>query len=175
MSLSVMAGGGENVTPEVQAQSPLVTEILESLVGKVTLANATPETILEGYSTYVGQKLVQGTLEDTRRIIEFGSVTLSSTSKTIAVSHRLGVIPKYVLLVTELGQVTNSGYIGFLLHAKSPISSSNVNIYGWYSEGGYQSNIQSANRFADITNTTVTFKSDSYSFLNTTFNWMVMA
>ena len=48
MSVLVKSGGGENVTPEVQAQSPLVTEILESLVGKVTLANATPRRYWRG-------------------------------------------------------------------------------------------------------------------------------
>lgn len=57
-------GSGENVTPEVQTQTPLITEILEGLVGKVTTANATPETILEGYSAYVGQELVVGTMKD---------------------------------------------------------------------------------------------------------------
>ena len=70
MSVLAKAGGGENVTPEVTAQTPLVTEILESLVGKVTLANATAETILEGYSAYVGQELIKGTLEDRSRYID---------------------------------------------------------------------------------------------------------
>ena len=53
----------EDVTEEVNIQTPLITEILESLVGKVTIANATPETILKGYSAYVGQQLVEGTLD----------------------------------------------------------------------------------------------------------------
>ena len=53
----------ENVTPEVTAQTALITEITESLVGKVTGANATPEDILEGKCAYVGQKLVEGNLK----------------------------------------------------------------------------------------------------------------
>ena len=102
MSLSVMAGGGENVTPEVQAQSPLVTEILESLVGKVTLANATPETILEGYSAYVGQQLVKGTrksLESIFGMTKINSGTLINTSNTaINIKHNLNVIPKIFMI-----------------------------------------------------------------------------
>lgn len=58
--ISQFPGGGENVTPEVQTQTPLIEDIKESLVGKATGANATEDTILEGYSAYVGQELVVG-------------------------------------------------------------------------------------------------------------------
>ena len=60
MAWSNIGGGGENVTPEVQTQTPLIEDIKESLVGKATGANATEDTILEGYSAYVGQELVEG-------------------------------------------------------------------------------------------------------------------
>lgn len=60
MAWSNIGGGGENVTPEVQTQTPLIEDIKESLVGKATGANATEDTILEGYSAYVGQELVVG-------------------------------------------------------------------------------------------------------------------
>lgn len=56
-------GGGEDVTKEVNVQTPLVEDILESLVGKVYDANATPDKILEGYSAYVHQELVTGSLD----------------------------------------------------------------------------------------------------------------
>ena len=58
--LNRAGGGGETVTPEVQIQTPLIEDIKESLVGKATGANATEDTILEGYSAYVGQELVEG-------------------------------------------------------------------------------------------------------------------
>lgn len=64
MSVSVKnKGGGENVTPEVTEQTLLIEEILESLVGKVYGANATPDKILKGYSAYVGQELIVGTYD----------------------------------------------------------------------------------------------------------------
>ena len=61
MAWSNIGGGGENVKPEVDIQTPLIEDIKESLVGKATGANATADTILEGYSAYVGQELVVGT------------------------------------------------------------------------------------------------------------------
>ena len=60
MAWSNIGGGGENVKPEVDIQTPLIEDIKESLVGKATGANATADTILEGYSAYVGQELVEG-------------------------------------------------------------------------------------------------------------------
>lgn len=57
---NIGGGGGENVKPEVDIQTALIEDIKESLVGKATGANATEDTILEGYSAYVGQELVVG-------------------------------------------------------------------------------------------------------------------
>lgn len=91
----------EDITPEIVEQTPLVTEILESLVGKVTLANATPETILEGYSAYVGQQLIKGRLENLSRKIDFGEVTLTAASSRLSISHNLGVVPSYVFVVSD--------------------------------------------------------------------------
>ncbi len=64
MSISVKnAGGGESIKSEVEAQSQLIEEIRAALVGKATPANATADKILEGYSAYVGQQLVTGSLK----------------------------------------------------------------------------------------------------------------
>lgn len=60
MAWSNIGGSGENVKPEVDIQTPLIEDIKEILVGKATGANATADTILEGYSAYVGQELVVG-------------------------------------------------------------------------------------------------------------------
>lgn len=54
---------GENLTPELTNQAQLIQSIRESLAGKATLANATADKILEGYSAYVGQQLVTGSLK----------------------------------------------------------------------------------------------------------------
>lgn len=53
-------GGGEDVSEEVAVQTPLIQQIREMVVGKATDANATEDTIVKGYSAYVGQKLVNG-------------------------------------------------------------------------------------------------------------------
>ena len=52
--------GGENVTPEVTTQTPIIQNITEALVGKAQGATATADKILEGYSAYVGGVLVDG-------------------------------------------------------------------------------------------------------------------
>ena len=123
MSVNIKAGGGENVTPEVQAQTPLVTEILESLVGKVTLANATPETILEGYSAYVGQELVEGTrksLETIFGLTKINSGTLINTSNTaINIKHNLNVIPKIfmIYIINQNGVTPESNTLINMIYA----------------------------------------------------------
>lgn len=56
--------GVEDVTDEVAAQTPLVDELLESLVGKASGADAKPEDLSLGKKAYVGQKLIVGTREN---------------------------------------------------------------------------------------------------------------
>lgn len=50
----------EDVTPEVQAQIPLINTAIEKIVGKTTGATATANDIVKGKAAYVGQKLVIG-------------------------------------------------------------------------------------------------------------------
>ena len=50
----------EDVTPEVTTQTPIIQNITEALVGKAQGATATADKILEGFSAYVGQELVNG-------------------------------------------------------------------------------------------------------------------
>lgn len=89
--------GGEDVTPEVTAQTPLIEEILESLVGKVYGANATPDKIVQGYSAYVNQNLIEGTLEPITGI-DYGEVTLTAAQSSISVNHSLGVVPSHAYI-----------------------------------------------------------------------------
>lgn len=93
----------EDLTPEVTVQTPLVQEILESLVGKVTLANATADKIIEGYSAYVGQKLIVGTKKND---MDYGKVILNSDAATITVNHNLGVVPTYALILPDSATTT---------------------------------------------------------------------
>lgn len=61
MGKGIKAGGGsENLKPELQEQDVLISGILETIIGKSSGATATAETILEGYTAYVGQELVIG-------------------------------------------------------------------------------------------------------------------
>lgn len=106
---------GENVKAEVEYQTPVITQILEGLVGKAQGATATADKILEGYSAYVGQELVEGTLVKGVTGIDFGEVTLASTVASVTVSHNLGVIPSFVALIPKtLGDSTDyDSYLGF--------------------------------------------------------------
>ena len=64
MAWSNIGGSGENVTAEVQVQTPLVDQIMTALIGKVgDDANATAETILEGYKAWVQGEKIIGSLD----------------------------------------------------------------------------------------------------------------
>lgn len=65
--------GGENVTPEVTAQTPLLPLIKQALVGKAQGAGG----------------------------IDFGEVTCASPAETVTVAHSLGLVPSYVLLIAK--------------------------------------------------------------------------
>lgn len=106
-----MKTGGENVTEEVNVQTPLITSILEALVGKAQGATATADKILEGYSAYVGQQLVNGTAKDASTMVDllgiFGCTkiaidkfTLSSRTETsnYTIQYSLGEQPTIAIL-----------------------------------------------------------------------------
>ena len=69
----IVKSGGENVTPEVNTQTPLLSLIKEALVGKSQGAGG----------------------------IDFGEITCASPSETVTVAHSLGLVPSYVLLVAK--------------------------------------------------------------------------
>lgn len=100
--------GGENVTPEVTAQTPLIEEILESLVGKVYGANATPDKIVQGYSAYVNQNLIEGTLEEVTQIFGYSKYAVDkftfstrTTSYNTEINLSLGEIPEFGVLLDD--------------------------------------------------------------------------
>lgn len=63
MLINRTGGGGENVTEEVNIQTPLIESIanMYRVVGRPEGATATADTILDGYTAYVDQTLVSGT------------------------------------------------------------------------------------------------------------------
>ena len=100
----------EDVTPEVTAQTPVITQILEGLVGKAQGANATADKILEGYSAYVGQELVEGTAKKGVDLALFGCTkyavdkftpTSNMVSTGVRVTHSLGEQPFLWVLIAE--------------------------------------------------------------------------
>ena len=119
---SVKVNAVEDVTPEVNAQTPVITNILESLVGKVQGANATADKILEGYSAYVGQKLINGTAKDASNMVglfqllgftkmavdEFVSANkVYVDSSGYSLKHSLGEVPKIIFLFSNLNRKIN--------------------------------------------------------------------
>lgn len=106
-----------DVTPEVTAQTPLVTQILEGLVGKAQGANITPETVLKGFKGYSGQELVEGTMEAGINLSDIGitkcaidEFTFSSdTLASTAVNHSLGEVPKIAFVFTNDAVSHSSG------------------------------------------------------------------
>lgn len=53
-------GSAENLKEELSAQDTLIANLAERIVGKSNGATATEDTILDGFSAYVGQKLITG-------------------------------------------------------------------------------------------------------------------
>lgn len=53
-------GGAENLKEELSTQDVLITNIAERIIGKSNGATATEDTILDGFTAYVGQKLITG-------------------------------------------------------------------------------------------------------------------
>ena len=104
----------EDVTPEVTAQTPLIEEIIEGLVGKAQGATATADKILEGYSAYVGGVLVDGTAKSGISIGDLGytKYAIDTITPTTAnsgssrwkdqVPHSLGEIPQaFIIFITS--------------------------------------------------------------------------
>lgn len=172
-------GGGENITPEVTAQTSLVTEILESLVGKVTLANATPETLLEGYSAYVAGKLVVGTLPIEKTKIDYGTLTADVSGESIAtVNHTLKKSPSYMMLLPKSVNRSTNVFLASIVGNTGLIEGSTYKQIIVY----INNNIMSAER---ITNTstyevtyddsTITFRTGTTYPLKGSYIWIALA
>ena len=152
---NIGGGGGENVTAEVAEQTPLIQQIRETIVGKATLANATPDKIVKGYSAYVGQELVNGTLEPLTGI-DFGTVTLSSEQTSVVIEHSLGTsnIDAYLISKGVTFPTGNTNYTN-LISASTSLTATNQ-FYGYYgSDSNY--NYRLSSNPCEITETQITF------------------
>lgn len=124
----VIVGAVEDVTPEVTAQTPVITQILEGLVGKAQGANATADKILEGYSAYVGQELLHGTAKDLKALATMWGCTkmavdrFSFTSDTyvkLSLPHSLGSVPSQFIILANpyKGDASGGRYVSALAGA----------------------------------------------------------
>lgn len=114
---NLITGTHPDVTAEVEEQTPLIQQIREAIVGKATLANATADKIVKGYSAYVGQELVNGTLEPLDLAKIFGCSEMNIETFTYpsnreckySINHSLGKIPK-VVLISNNGSELSANY-----------------------------------------------------------------
>lgn len=136
MGKGIKAGGGaENLKAELQTQDTLISDILETIVGKSNGATATADTIIEGYSAYVGQELVTGTYQPINVPTLFGcskyavdKFTRDATAQanSVTLSHSLGQTPRFVFIygnpqvdgvaryyLTNVCGVSNSGDVPY--------------------------------------------------------------
>ena len=153
----------EDVTAEVTTQTPLIEDIKESLVGKATGANATEDTILEGYSAYVGQELVEGKYKPLTfgySSIDSGVITPASDTFSIFVAHSLGVIPSTIMIVTPYDfsqEETYNAYSCKILCVSTPMKTKEAAMVTY---NGYNLEYE-----ADTSvNEYVTINEDSFSF-----------
>ena len=172
MSVLVKAGGGENITPEVTAQTPLVAEILESLVGKVTLANATPETILVGYSAYVGRELVNGILEDLGAACARGTITFASRTTSFSVDTGIAEAKIFIMVpITNTTVPGQSSYTDLLYFNIEPFTDNNYQLM-W--AGTNINRHTTGNGYCSLLNGVFDYRYSNSGFAGT-FQWIALA
>ena len=199
----------EDVTPEVTAQTPVITQIAENLGVTITTPSGTNKQILQGNNAnllniknnakkegaYVWEKLtaeggdfIDFVVSDSEtaypdgavhtdgywyeRVVEgvagidFGEVTLSSSSDIVTFEHSLGVIPSFAAFIPKNDSSISTWQtimnINGLVLYKTNKSTSSTAYYGTSDVG--------------LTETTISFNSASSSpFKNTTYYWIAIA
>ena len=186
MAWSNIGGGGEDVTAEVQVQTPLVDQIMTALIGKVgDDANATAETILEGYKAWVQGEKIVGTykVNESIGIIEkyFGCTEIAAVTFTFAqdspandnaINHSLGKTPKLAFIYSnspdsELMPQTSNQYVKYGM-----IDNVNgENVYISFSLGLSYYATYKVDADSDVSNTTSKQPTASVVYLNTSHNY----
>lgn len=158
----------EDIAPEIAEQTPLITEIMESLAGRVTLANITPETVLKGYRGYKGQQLVEGTYKPHGQYIwNRYEIAENNGSVTNPVLKLNGSGAKIEVTSTnvDLDHVDERFFGGFVLQADT--------FYFEYVENDGLYYIEQANRFKTTYDpkTNTMYNSNTASFTNAQFTY----
>lgn len=182
MSVSVVnRGSGENITTEVTAQIPLIENIMEGLVGKVQGATATADKILEGYSAYVGQTLVNGTYVPGVPIEAFGLTKYAVdkfTYKTRVradatwIDHTLGEIPKLAFIIPDdsISNTKTNNDLYFAVIWKMPFLTPNTTIikclnwYTYYDSNGLNETTVGASHTSSLESNRVKLYGGTYGY-----------
>lgn len=98
----------------VNAQTLTIEQIQESLVGKAQGANATADKILQGYSAYVGQELINGTF------------TPSEDSDLVPENIREGIDIWGVVGTLVEGATVKKGTVTFSNTVNNPVLTTNI-------------------------------------------------
>ena len=160
-------GGGEDVTAEVEVQTPLVDQIMTALIGKVgDDANATAETILEGYKAWVQGEKIIGTFVPITGI-DYGKVTLQSPSNELTFNHNLGKVPSQVFINSD--NIAYSRTNKMIYPARTDLLQAVI----WV-----DTNMGTVKPLTTLNETTVTCPSYNDSnlwYTGSTFTWVVIA
>lgn len=169
----VVVGAVEDVTPEVTAQTPVITQILEGLVGKAHGANATADKILEGYSAYVGQELLEGNYVPMTGI-DYGEVTLTeSSTSSFTIPTKLGKQP-YAFLLYGVNVPQSKTNLQFNIAESRCGTYATQRMIGY--NGSYSGGSESIETLVSYSNGTLTVKSiNSYPFGAATYKWVALA
>lgn len=186
---NIGGGGGENVTPEVQVQNPLVDQIIAELQGKVVIPpeleekTATPsaedqiitptagkylsKVTVEGDSNFIAENIksgveiwgVTGTMPEGVTGISYGQFTVSNQPQ-VTVNHGLGVKPKMVMMYP----ISIDGSEAIMIFHINPYYASRSdgsNYYGFLVHpSGYDADRSESGVFSTSTATTIRFGED---------------
>lgn len=154
----------KTVTPGKTAQTAVASG--RWTTGAVTVsgdADLIPANIREGVNIFG----VNGTLKEGITGIDFGTVTLSSTSTYITVNHALGVIPSWVALIP-------CKLTGFAKGYSRCYANINGNVL--YYDMGAGGTVEEASSSHEVTSSKITFGNTRFtSFYDTSYYWIAIA
>lgn len=164
MLINRTGGGGENVTAEVEAQTPIIQSLLDmyQTVGQPTGATATADKILEGYTAYVDQNLITGILKTiTAQMfgctkIDIQTVNPSADTRVLTVTHNLGVTPKFVMALSDITNLYSGADKNVALNAYCILGSRNTAYYVYAYSSSNTLLTSSGNDASMLTNNTET-------------------
>ena len=166
--------GGENLTAELTAQETIIQNMAESLIGKTTGANATADKILEGFSAYVGQQLLQGTFKPMTGI-NFGEVTKTTAGATLSIEHGLGTTPKRFYLIEKTLNSYDATAITMWGYPYKYNDTYTDAIFTYAKNGSLTGRSRHYTEFANAETVTADASVSSQNLAQTTFIWIAIA